>query len=75
MSTAVDPRRQPITRRDLEQKFGEIRDASEGGTGTAKGMGVAVGVVAVVAVVAVAYFLGNRRGRKRRTIVEVKRVR
>jgi len=74
MSTAA-ARQQPITRRDLEQKFGQIRDAGESPAGAAKGVSLAVGVAVVVGVVAVAYFLGNRRGRKRRTIVEVKRVR
>jgi hypothetical protein len=75
MSTATGPSDRPITRADLEAKFGEIRDATESGTGSAKGMGLALGVAVVVGVVAVAYFLGTRRGRKRRTIVEVKRVR
>ena len=75
MSAATDPREGPITRRDLEAKFGQIRDATESGAGTAKGVSLAVGVAVVVGVVAVAYFLGNRRGRRRRTIVEVKRVR
>lgn len=75
MSTATDPRERPITRSDIEAKFGQIRDATESGTGSAKGVGMVVGVAVVVGVVAVAYFFGNRRGKKRRTIVEVKRVR
>jgi hypothetical protein len=75
MSTAAARRERPITRDDIEAKFGQIRDATESGTGSAKGVGLAVSVAVVVGVVAVAYFLGNRRGRKRRTIVEVKRVR
>jgi hypothetical protein len=75
MSTATGPRERPITRADLEAKFGEIRQATEPGAGSAKGVGLAVGVAVVVGVVAVAYFFGNRRGRRRRTIVEVKRVR
>jgi hypothetical protein len=75
MSIATGSRERPITRSDIEAKFGQIRDATESGTGSAKGVGLAVGVAVVVGVVAVAYFLGNRRGRKRRTLVEVKRVR
>lgn len=75
MSTAAGPRERPITRDDLAAKFGEIRGATESGGGTAKGVGLAVGVAVAVGVVAVAYFLGNRRGRNRRTVVEVKRVR
>ncbi|MGH8986892.1 MAG: hypothetical protein ACRDY6_23930 [Acidimicrobiia bacterium] len=74
MSTPADRRDRPITRADLEAKFGQIRDATESGAGATKSVGLAVGVAAVAAVVVVAFFLGNRRGRKRRTIVEVRRV-
>jgi hypothetical protein len=74
MSIPADRRDRPITRDDLEAKLGQIRDATDSGGGATKGVGLAVGVAAVAAVVIVAYFLGNRRGRKRRTIVEVRRV-
>jgi|NGEPerStandDraft_5_1074534.scaffolds.fasta_scaffold17356_3 hypothetical protein len=74
MSTPADRRDRPITRADLEAKFGQIRDATDSGAGATKGVGLAVGVAAVAAVVLVAFFLGSRRGRKRRTIVEVRRV-
>jgi hypothetical protein len=65
---------QPITRDDLEAKLGQIRDATDSGAGSARGVGVAMGVAVVAVVVVAAYFLGNRRGKKRRTIVEVRRV-
>jgi hypothetical protein len=65
---------QPITRADLEAKLGQIRDATDSGAGSARGVGVAVGVAVVAVVVVAAYFFGNRRGKKRRTIVEVRRV-
>ncbi|HEX6310115.1 MAG TPA: hypothetical protein VF152_00645 [Acidimicrobiia bacterium] len=74
MSTSADRRDRPITRADLEAKLGQIRDATESGSEGARGVGIVVGVVAVTAVVVVAFWLGNRRGRKRRTIVEVRRV-
>jgi hypothetical protein len=68
------PADRPITRSDLESKLGQIRDATDSGAGSARGVGVAVGVAVVAVVVVAAFFLGNRRGRRRRTIVEVRRV-
>ena len=75
MTSAV-PRDRPISRADLEAKLGQIRDATgdSGGGRQAKGVGVAVGVAVAAAVVIGAYLLGSRRGKKRRTIVEVRRV-
>jgi hypothetical protein len=64
----------PITRADLEAKLGQIRDATESGAGTTKNAGLAVGLAVVALVVVGAFLLGSRRGRKRRTIVEVRRV-
>jgi hypothetical protein len=40
----------------------------------AKPVGLAVGVVVVVAVVGLAYLLGRRRGKKKTTVVEIRRV-
>jgi hypothetical protein len=74
MSMPADRRERPITRADLEAKLGQIRDATDTSAGGTRSIGVAVGVAAAAAVVVIAYFLGNRRGRKRRTIVEVRRV-
>jgi hypothetical protein len=74
MSMAADRRDRPITRADLEAKFGQIRDATGPSADGGRGAGLAVGVAAVAVVVVVAFILGNRRGRKRRTIVEVRRV-
>jgi hypothetical protein len=74
MSTTTDRGDGPISRGDIEAKLGQIRDATESGADGARGMGVAVGVAVAAAVVVVAFWLGNRRGRKRRTIVEVRRV-
>jgi hypothetical protein len=68
------PADRPITRDDLEAKFGQIREATDSGAEGARGVGVAVGVAVVAVVVVAAYFLGSRRGRRRRTIVEVRRV-
>ncbi len=63
-----------ISRDDIERKFREL----EGGVGaageSAKSYALVVGAVAVVAVVGVAYLLGRRRGKKRSTVVEIRRL-
>ncbi|MEX0664848.1 MAG: hypothetical protein WD598_08785 [Acidimicrobiia bacterium] len=63
-----------ITRDDLEAKFREVQGEGRAGADTARGIGRGVGVAAAVAAVGIAYLMGRRRGRRRRTIVEVRRV-
>lgn len=64
----------PVTRADLEAKFQELRGATEPGAQKAKGVGIAAVVAGGVLLVLIAYLLGRRKGRKRTTIVEVRRV-
>jgi hypothetical protein len=64
----------PITRADLEAKFEQLRGATSSGAEKARVAGTATLVVGGVLLVLLAYVLGRRRGRKRRTIVEVRRV-
>jgi hypothetical protein len=64
----------PITRADLEAKFAQLRGATSSGTEKARVAGTAAVLVGGIVLVLVAYVLGRRRGRKRRTIVEVRRV-
>lgn len=63
-----------VTRDDIEAKLaeiqGEMREAGE----RAKAPALAIGAVAVAALVVGAYLLGRRRGRKRTTVVEVRRL-
>jgi hypothetical protein len=68
---AVD---RPITRADIEAKLREVQGATEAGAEAAKGAGVAAGAVIAGVVVIVAYLLGRRGGKKRRTVVEVRRI-
>lgn len=63
-----------VTRADLEAKFAQLRGAPSSGTERARVAGTAAVVVGGVVLVLLAYVLGRRRGRKRRTIVEVRRV-
>jgi signal transduction histidine kinase len=68
MSTA------PITRDDIEAKFRELQTEVDDTVEQSMGIVVIAGVAAVVGLVAVAFVLGRRRGRKRTTVVEIRRV-
>jgi hypothetical protein len=66
--------RDRITRDDLEDKFRELeggtRDQVESARSTVM---TAVGVAAVILLL-LAFLLGTRKGRKRSTVVEIRRV-
>ncbi len=63
-----------ITRDDIEAKFREIQGDVEAVEDEARDYaGLAIAAVAVTVVV-VAFLLGSRRGRKRRAIVEIRRI-
>lgn len=64
----------PVTRADLEAKFTELRGASEAPAETGRTVGLAALAVGGVLLVLIAYVLGRRKGKKRSTIVEVRRV-
>ena len=64
----------PVTRADIENKLRQIRGEVDSTARAAVPIGLAVGAVAVAAVVGVAFLLGRRRGRKRTTVVEIRRV-
>jgi hypothetical protein len=63
-----------ITRADIEAKLRDMKGEVEEKTEAAKVplMAIAGGVVAVVVVAA--FLLGKRRGRRRSTVVEIRRV-
>jgi hypothetical protein len=63
----------PITRADLEAKFSQLRGSTTA-TDTQRNIGLMALIVAGVALILGAYLVGRIRGRKRRTIVEVRRV-
>ena len=63
-----------IGRDDIEAKLRELRGEVDSVGQRAKGGAVVAGAVVAVAVVAAVYLLGRRRGKKRTTIVEVRRV-
>lgn len=72
--TATATRDSEITRADIETKLREIRGEVDEVGSSARSIGVIVGAVAVVAVVGAVYLFGRRRGRKEKTIVEIRRI-
>ena len=71
--TRVDPAR-PITRDDIEAKLRQLQRTAAAGGEAARGIGLAGGVVGGLVLLAGAYLLGRRQGRKRRSIVEIRRL-
>ncbi len=63
-----------ITPADLQQKFGQLKDELENVAGAARSTAQKVGIIAGVALVLLAFFLGSRRGKAGKTIVEVRRL-
>jgi 1-aminocyclopropane-1-carboxylate deaminase/D-cysteine desulfhydrase-like pyridoxal-dependent ACC family enzyme len=72
--SAVHASSTPITRDDLERKFreldGEVAETKQSATSTL----VTVGAVVAVGVIAIAFLAGRRKGKKRTTVVEVRRI-
>jgi hypothetical protein len=64
----------PVTRADIEAKLREIRGEVDTTAGEAKSYALTAGIVAAVVLIGGAYLLGRRRGRKRTTVVEIRRV-
>jgi hypothetical protein len=62
-----------ISRDDIEAKLRELQGEVEIIGEEAKSYAMTIGIVVLVGVVAVAFVVGRRRGRRNRTIVEVRR--
>jgi hypothetical protein len=63
-----------ITRDDLEDKFRELESGAVDQVASARSTIVAAGVVAALMLLVIAFLLGSRKGRKRSTVVEIRRV-
>lgn len=63
-----------ITRADLESKLREVRGEVEEKGEAAKSTGLTIALVGIAAVVGLAFLLGRRRGRRKSTVVEIRRV-
>jgi hypothetical protein len=64
----------PITRDDIKAKFGELEVQAQDTAETARNTLIVVGVAAVAVIGVVAFFLGRRRGKLDKTVVEIRRV-
>jgi MYXO-CTERM domain-containing protein len=63
-----------VTRADIQAKLDEIRSATERTASEAAPAGRGAAIAGGVLLVAVAYLFGRRRGRKKTTVVEVRRL-
>ena len=63
-----------VTRADIEAKLRQIRDTMEPVGEQAKASVMAIAPVAVAVIVLAAYLVGVRRGRKRRAVIEIRRI-
>ena len=63
-----------ITRDDIESKLRDIRGEVDAVGESSKTIALAAGAAVAVAVVAFVYVLGKRKGKKKTTVVEVRRV-
>ena len=63
-----------VTSKDIETKLRQIQGQFEQTTESARSGLVTAGIAGAVILVTVAYVLGRRRGRRRSTVVEIRRV-
>ena len=63
-----------VTRSDIEAKLRQLQGDVETGVETGRDIGKIAMIAGAVLAVGVIYILGRRHGRKKRTIVEIKRI-
>jgi hypothetical protein len=63
-----------ITRADIESKLRQIQGDVETGVESGRDIGKMAAIGGAVLGVLIIYILGRRHGRKKRTIVEIKRI-
>ena len=72
--TTADAGTGKITRADIEAKIRDMRGEVATNVEAAKAPLTAVAAAAAAAVVALSFLLGKRRGRRKSTVVEIRRV-
>ena len=70
----MTPAAEKITRDQLEAKFREVTGGVSDEVEGVRSQALAIGLAVVVVSVAVVFLFGRRAGRKRSTIVEVRRI-
>jgi hypothetical protein len=71
---SVSTPRDRITRDQLEDKFRELEGGAREQAESARSTVVTAGAVAALILLLLAFLLGTRKGRKRSTVVEIRRV-
>jgi hypothetical protein len=71
---SVSSPRDRITRDQLEDKFRELEGGARDQAESARSTVVTAGAVAALILLLLAFLLGSRKGRKRSTVVEIRRV-
>jgi len=64
----------PVTRDDIEAKLREIQGGADAGAEAARGAGIVAGAAVLLIALILAFLWGRRRGKKRRTVVEIRRI-
>jgi len=73
VSSSTAPSR-PITKEDLQAKFAELQGSAGEQVDQAQSAVALAAVATVGALIVAAFLLGRRRGRKKQTVVEIRRV-
>ena len=63
-----------VTRGDIESKLRELQGEVDEGIESARGLGVTVAIGGGILLVLLAYWFGRRRGKKRQTVLEIRRI-
>ena len=71
---AVQTNGRPISRDDLEDAFSKVLGEGEATAESAQRPVLVVAAAVAIGVVALAYLAGRRRGRKRATVIELRRI-
>jgi hypothetical protein len=72
-TTTTAPRGR-ISRDDIEDKIRELEGGAREQVESARSTVITAGVVAALIVLLLAFLLGTRKGRKRSTVVEIRRI-
>jgi hypothetical protein len=64
---------QRITRDDLESRFRQLQEDVQGRVNDTKSTFLTIGVVGGVVLLLIFFFLGSRRGKRKTTLVEIRR--
>jgi hypothetical protein len=70
---AKDTKR-PVTKADIEAKLREIKGDADEAVDNAKPIVEIAAIGGVILLILLAYFLGRRKGKRKSTVVEIRRV-